>query len=145
MTAVDEPSISTMGSDMTRNHETAHTACPAGLLSLTLLLGGCGAHVDLQRLAQTPDELQALYQFKLDHPDASSSEDLSMALEAYRAANLRKRALAIQFRHRYPNATSEEVTILVDDQMAREGPYPAAAPMDCTNNSSASPSNTIPN
>ena len=86
---------------------------------------------DLQQLAKTPDELQALHQFKAEHPDVNSEDDLSMALEAYRAAKLRKRALAIRFRHRYPNATAEEVNILVDDQVAREGPYPAAAPMDC--------------
>ena len=124
------------------NHEPGRRACSASVLSLTLLLCGCAGHVDLQQLAKTPDELQALHQFKAEHPDVNSEDDLSMALEAYRSANLRKRALAIQFRHRYPNATAEEVNILVEDQMAREGPYPGAAPMDCSNTGAASLANT---
>ena len=114
----------------------------ASLLSLALLLLGCAGPVDLQRLAKNPDELQALYQFKAEHPDATSEEDLSMALDAYRSAKLRKQALAIQFRHRYPNATADEVNILIDDQMAREGPYPSATPMDCLNTGAAPPTNT---
>jgi hypothetical protein len=106
------------------------------------MLSGCAGHVDLQQLTDTPDELQALHQFKAEHPDVTSEDDLKTALEAYRAATLRKRALAIQFRHRYPNATAEEVNILVDDQMTREGPYPAATPMDCTNTSAVPLTNT---
>lgn len=97
------------------------------LFGVTLLLSGCAGHVDLQQLAKTPDELQALHQFKTEHPEANE-EDLTMALEMYRAARLRKQALAIQFSHQFPNATAEEVNILVDDQMAREGPYPGATP-----------------
>jgi hypothetical protein len=98
---------------------------------VTFLLCGCAGHVDLQQLAKTPDELQALHQFKAEHPDANE-EDLTMALEVYRAARLRKQALSIQFSHQFPNATAEEVNILVDDQMAREGPYPGATPpMGC--------------
>ena len=100
------------------------------LVALTLLLAGCAGHVDLQRLAETPDELIALQQFKADHPEAGQ-EDLTMALEVYRAARLRKQALASHYRHQYPNATSEELNILIDDQMNREGPYPGAAPMVC--------------
>jgi hypothetical protein len=96
-----------------------------------LLLSGCTGHVDLQEFAKTPDELQMLHQFKAEHPEANE-EDLTMALEVYRAAQLRRQALTIQFGHQYPNATAGEVNILVDDQMAREGPYPGATPpMDC--------------
>ena len=95
----------------------------AGLCVLTLLLLGCAGHVDLQQLAKTPDELQALQQFRTDHPEANE-EDLIMALEVYGAAYLRKQALAIQFSQQFPNATAEEDNILVDDQMTREGPYP---------------------
>jgi hypothetical protein len=68
----------------------------------------------------------------------NSEDDLSMAPEADRAAKPRKRALAFQFRHRYPNSTAEEENILVDDQVARDGPYPAAAPMDFMNTGAAS-------
>ncbi len=118
---------------MTLNHEPKRSACSTSVLSLTLALCGCSGHMDLQQLAKTPDELHALHQFKAEHPNVNSQEDLSMALDAYRAPKLRKQALAIQFRHRYPNATPEEVIILVDDQMAREGPYPTAAAMDCAN------------
>lgn len=102
----------------------------ASAYSLTLLLSGCAGHVDLQQLAKTPDELSSLHQFKTEHPDADQ-EDFTMALEVYRAARLRKQALAIQFSHQYPKATAEEINILVDDQMAREGPYPGATPMGC--------------
>jgi hypothetical protein len=101
------------------------------VFGVTFLLHGCAGHVDLQQLAKTPDELQALHQFKAEHPEANE-EDLTMALEVYRAGRLRKQALSIQFSHQFPKATAEEVNILVDDQMAREGPYPGATPpMDC--------------
>ncbi|HXV69087.1 MAG TPA: hypothetical protein VD738_09205 [Nitrospira sp.] len=68
-----------------------------------------------------------MHQFKAEHPEANE-EDFTMALEMYRAARLRRQALAIQFSHQFPNATAGEVNILVDDQMAREGPYPGATP-----------------
>jgi hypothetical protein len=117
----------------------------AGLCALTLLLFGCAGHVDLQQLAKTPDELQALHQFKAEHPEANE-EDLTMALEVYRAARLRKQALAIQFSHQFPHATAEEVNILVDDQMAREGPYPGATPaMGCPGTSAGNITKTTCN
>jgi hypothetical protein len=104
----------------------------AGLLLCVLLLVSCAGHVDLQQLAKTPDELVALQQFKADHPEADR-EDLTMALEVYRAARLRKQALAVHYRHQYPNATAEELDTLIADQMTREGPYPGAMPMRCAN------------
>jgi hypothetical protein len=106
-----------------------------------LLLAGCAGHVDLQHLAKTPDELVALQQFKADHPEADKN-DLTMALEVYRAARLRKQALAVHYRHQYPNATAEELDILIEDQMAREGPYPGATPMGCANAESGTMTNT---
>lgn len=126
---------------MTTNHELKRPACSTSVLSLTLLLCGCAGHVDLQQSADTPDEPRAWRQFKAEHPDVNRREDLSMALDRYRAATPRKQALAIQFRPRYLNATPEEVHILVDGQMAREGPYRTAAPMDCTNTGAASLTN----
>ena len=118
-----------------KRNKLGRSAWVARVCGLTLLLSGCAGHVDLQQLAKTPDEFQALHQFKADHPEANE-EDLIMALEVYRAARLRKQALAIQFSHRFPKATAEEVNILVDDQMAREGPYPGATPpMGCSDTS----------
>ncbi|WP_447603430.1 hypothetical protein [Nitrospira sp. Nam80] len=112
----------------------------AGLL-LWVLLVSCAGHVDLQHLAKTPDELVALQQFKADHPEADR-EDLTMALEVYRAARLRKQALAVHYRHQYPNATPEELDTLIEDQMTREGPYPGAMPMGCANAGSGPMTNT---
>lgn len=127
------------------NREPGRGVSFACLCALTFLLLGCAGHVDLQQLAKTPDELQALHQFKAEHPEANE-EDLTMALEVYRAARLRKQALAIQFSHQFPNATAEEVRILVDDQMAREGPYPGATPaMGCPGTSAGHITNTTCN
>ena len=121
--------------------EAAQNIRSAGVALWALLLLGCVGHVDLQQLAKTPDELVALQQFKVDHPEADK-EDLSMALEVYRAARLRKQALAVHYRHQYPNATAEELNTLIEDQMAREGPYPGAAPMGCANAEPSAMTNT---
>jgi len=86
---------------------------------------------------QTSDESRFVEQFKREFPDlAAKPRTLNAALMGYRAARIRQQALAIELRQQYPNATDEEMQVLLQDRLLREGPpggglsqAPAMAPM----------------
>lgn len=75
---------------------------------------------NIQELGRTEAERTALREFASAHPDLADRPLLEEYLHAARAGDRRRRALAIQFRHQYPNLTPAEASVLIDDQMARE-------------------------
>lgn len=73
----------------------------------------------------------ALQQFAENFPDMADRESMQMFLGSFRQSHLRRQALAIEFRHKYPRATPEELEFLAEGQMAHEGP-PIRQSIDCT-------------
>ncbi len=97
-------------------------------------------NAEISTLTSDARETQALKAFASAHPDLAERDGMTTYLASFRSAQRRARALEIQFRHQYPNATKEELDILVDDQLGREGEAMFAMPaagmnsngIDCT-------------
>ena len=68
---------------------------------------------NIQELGQTEAERTALRDFASAHPDMTDRPLLEEYLRAASAGDRRRHALAIQFRHAYPNLTPAEVSVLI--------------------------------
>lgn len=109
----------------------------AGLIVLLLAVSACatkqdvryrGADTEIAVLTRDAREAQALQEFAATYPDLADKDGMSAFLGSFRSAQRRAHALKVQFRHQYPRATEQELTLLVDDQMAREGATMFAMP-----------------
>lgn len=108
-----------------------HQAWRLLIIILLASLTGCATRQEtIQSLAQNDAEWRALQQFAADYPDMADRESMQMFLGGFRQSQLRRQALAIEFRHKYPRASPEELETLVEGRMASEGPPRQS--IDCT-------------
>lgn len=74
----------------------------------------------IRSLTKDDREQQMLRRIVSENPVLATEKNLSLALSGFRWGERRGKALEVMFRHQYPNATKEELDILVDDQLSRE-------------------------